>query len=202
MRIINEPTAGMIAYGLDKAAGNVGAKNFFVFDLGGGTFDVSLASIKNDKIKVKAIAGDTHLGGEEFDNRTADYMVQEFNKKHKKDISGNPKALRRLRTACERAKKNLSSTTLTRIEIECLFEGIDFYANATHAKFEELNMNLFTKCMETVETCLRYANMDMRYVHEIVLIGGSTRIPKVRQLLQEFFNGKEQYWLLLLLFGS
>ncbi|GKV08148.1 hypothetical protein SLEP1_g19823 [Rubroshorea leprosula] len=191
MRIINEPTAAAIAYGLDKKAGSSGEKNVLIFDLGGGTFDVSLLTIEEGIFEVKATAGDTHLGGEDFDNRMVNHFVQEFKRKHKKDISGNPRALRRLRTACERAKRTLSSTAQTTIEIDSLYEGIDFYTTITRARFEELNMDLFRKCMEPVEKCLRDAKMDKSSVHDVVLVGGSTRIPKVQQLLQDFFNGKE-----------
>ncbi|GBG71286.1 hypothetical protein CBR_g8708 [Chara braunii] len=191
MRIINEPTAAAIAYGLDKKASSVGEKNVMIFDLGGGTFDVSLLTIEEGIFEVKATAGDTHLGGEDFDSRMVHHFVQEFKRKHKKDISGSARALRRLRTACERAKRTLSSTAQTTIEIDSLFEGIDFYSTITRARFEELNMDLFRKCMEPVEKCLRDAKMDKKSVHEVVLVGGSTRIPKVQQLLQDFFNGKE-----------
>ncbi|KAF2575095.1 hypothetical protein F2Q70_00006869 [Brassica cretica] len=191
MRIINEPTAAAIAYGLDKKATSVGEKNVLIFDLGGGTFDVSLLTIEEGIFEVKATAGDTHLGGEDFDNRMVNHFVQEFKRKSKKDITGNPRALRRLRTACERAKRTLSSTAQTTIEIDSLFEGIDFYSALTRARFEELNMDLFRKCMEPVEKCLRDAKMDKSTVHDVVLVGGSTRIPKVQQLLQDFFNGKE-----------
>ncbi|KAG5391531.1 hypothetical protein IGI04_021494 [Brassica rapa subsp. trilocularis] len=191
MRIINEPTAAAIAYGLDKKATSVGEKNVLIFDLGGGTFDVSLLTIEEGIFEVKATAGDTHLGGEDFDNRMVNHFVQEFKRKSKKDISGNPRALRRLRTACERAKRTLSSTAQTTIEIDSLFEGIDFFSALTRARFEELNMDLFRKCMEPVEKCLRDAKMDKSTVHDVVLVGGSTRIPKVQQLLQDFFNGKE-----------
>ncbi|KAI9187322.1 hypothetical protein LWI28_026784 [Acer negundo] len=191
LRIINEPTAAAIAYGLDKKASRKGEQNILIFDLGGGTFDVSLMTIEEGIFEVKATAGDTHLGGEDFDNRMVNHFVSEFRRKHKKDISGNARALRRLRTACERAKRTLSSTTQTTIEIDSLYEGIDFYATITRARFEELNMDLFRKCMEPVEKCLRDAKMDKSHVHEVVLVGGSTRIPKVQQLLQDFFNGKE-----------
>ncbi|KAK8928761.1 putative mediator of RNA polymerase II transcription subunit 37c [Platanthera zijinensis] len=192
MRIINEPTAAAIAYGLDKkGSGSTGEKNVLIFDLGGGTFDVSLLTIEEGIFEVKATAGDTHLGGEDFDNRMVNHFVQEFKRKHKKDIGGNPRALRRLRTACERAKRTLSSTAQTTIEIDSLYEGIDFYTTITRARFEELNMDLFRKCMEPVEKCLRDAKMDKSLVHDVVLVGGSTRIPKVQQLLQDFFNGKE-----------
>ncbi|KAH9701197.1 Heat shock cognate 70 kDa protein [Citrus sinensis] len=191
MRIINEPTAAAIAYGLDKKAGSTGEKNVLIFDLGGGTFDVSLLTIHQGIFEVKATAGDTHLGGEDFDNRMVNHFVQEFKRKNKKDISGNPRALRRLRTACERAKRTLSSTARTTIEIDSLYEGINFYTTITRARFEGLNMGLFRKCMEPVEKCLRDAKMDKSSVHDVVLVGGSTRIPKVQQLLQDFFNGKE-----------
>jgi L1 cell adhesion molecule like protein len=143
LRIINEPTAAAIAYGLDKKASSVGEKNVLIFDLGGGTFDVSLLTIEEGIFEVKATAGDTHLGGEDFDNRMVNHFVQEFKRKNKKDITGNPRALRRLRTACERAKRTLSSTAQTTIEIDSLYEGIDFYSTITRARFEELNMDLF-----------------------------------------------------------
>merc|ERR1719504_140226 len=192
MRIINEPTAAAIAYGLDKKAENGGAeRNVLIFDLGGGTFDVSLLTIEEGIFEVKATAGDTHLGGEDFDQRLMNHFVHEFKRKNKKDITGNPRALRRLRTACERAKRTLSSTAQTSIEIDSLFEGVDFYTSITRARFEELNMDLFRKCMEPVEKCLRDSKMDKSSVHEIVLVGGSTRIPKVQTLLSDFFNGKE-----------
>ncbi|KAK6795600.1 hypothetical protein RDI58_009054 [Solanum bulbocastanum] len=191
MRIINEPTAAAIAYGLDKKSSSSGEKNVLIFDLGGGTFDVSLLTIEEGIFEVKATAGDTHLGGEDFDNRLVNHFVQEFKRKHKKDISGNPRALRRLRTACERAKRTLSSTAQTTIEIDSLYEGIDFYATITRARFEEMNMDLFRKCMEPVEKCLKDAKIDKGHIHDVVLVGGSTRIPKVQQLLQDFFNGKE-----------
>ena len=192
MRIINEPTAAAIAYGLDKKAESGGAeRNVLIFDLGGGTFDVSLLTIEEGIFEVKATAGDTHLGGEDFDQRLMNHFVQEFKRKNKKDITGNPRALRRLRTACERAKRTLSSTAQTSIEIDSLFEGVDFYTSITRARFEELNMDLFRKCMEPVEKCLRDSKMDKSSVHEIVMVGGSTRIPKVQSLLVDFFNGKE-----------
>ncbi|KAL6532772.1 70-kilodalton heat shock protein [Orobanche gracilis] len=191
LRIINEPTAAAIAYGLDKKGSKRGEQNILVFDLGGGTFDVSLLTIEEGIFEVKATAGDTHLGGEDFDNRLVNHFVSEFRRKNKKDISGNARSLRRLRTACERAKRTLSSTTQTTIEVDSLFEGIDFYATITRARFEELCMDLFLKCMEPVEKCLRDAKIDKSLVHEVVLVGGSTRIPKVQQLLQDFFNGKE-----------
>ncbi|KAH6827251.1 heat shock protein 70 [Perilla frutescens var. hirtella] len=190
MRIINEPTAAAIAYGLEKIKGtSSGEKNVLIFDLGGGTCDVSLITIDEDIFDVKGISGDTHLGGGDFDKRMVNHFIKEFKrKKPNKDISGNPRALRRLRSACERAKRTLSSTAETKIEIESF---VDFYLSISRAKFEEMNIDLFRKCMELVETCLRDANMDKSSVHEVVLVGGSSRIPKVQQLLQEFFNGKE-----------
>ncbi|XP_021899321.1 heat shock 70 kDa protein-like [Carica papaya] len=191
MRIINEPTAAAIAYGLDKRASRTGEQEVLIFDLGGGTFDVSLLTIEEGIFEVKATAGDTHLGGEDFDNRLVNHFVAEFRRKRKKDISGNSRALRRLRTACERAKRALSSTSQTTIEIDSLYEGIDFYAIITRARFEELNMDLFRKCMEPVEKCIRDAKIDKSLVNEVVLVGGSTRIPKIQQILQDFFNGKE-----------
>ena len=189
LRIINEPTAAAIAYGLDKNKDD--DTNVLIFDLGGGTFDVSLLNIEGGIFEVKATAGDTHLGGEDFDARLVRHFMDEFRRKHKKDISGNARALRRLRTACERAKRTLSSTAQTTIEIDSLYEGVDFYTTITRARFEELNMDLFRKCMEPVEQVLRDAKMDKSMVHEVVLVGGSTRIPKIQQMLSDFFNGKE-----------
>ncbi|KAL3678049.1 hypothetical protein R1sor_021005 [Riccia sorocarpa] len=191
MRIINEPTAAAIAYGLDKKSTATGEKNVLIFDLGGGTFDVSILTIEEGIFEVKSTAGDTHLGGEDFDNRLVNHFVQEFKRKYKKDISSNPRALRRLRTAAERAKRTLSSTAQTTIEIDSLYEGVDFYTTITRARFEELNMDMFRKCMEPVEKCLKDAKLDKSSIHDVVLVGGSTRIPKVQQLLQDFFNGKE-----------
>ena len=192
LRIINEPTAAAIAYGLDKkTSGGTAERNVMIFDLGGGTFDVSLLTIEEGIFEVKATAGDTHLGGEDFDNRLVNHFVTEFKRKNKKDITGNPRALRRLRTACERAKRTLSSTAQTTIEIDSLFEGIDFFTSITRARFEELNMDLFRNCMDPVEKTLRDAKIDKGSVHEVVLVGGSTRIPKIQTLLQDFFNGKE-----------
>jgi len=190
-RIINEPTAAAIAYGLDKKSGGGGEQNILIFDLGGGTFDVSILSIDDGIFEVKATAGDTHLGGEDFDNRMVDHFIQEFKRKHKKDISGNKRAVRRLRTACERAKRTLSSAAQANIEIDSLFEGIDFYTSITRARFEELCSDLFKGTLEPVEKALRDSKLDKSSIQEIVLVGGSTRIPKVQKLLQDFFNGKE-----------
>jgi len=189
LRIINEPTAAAIAYGLDKNA--KGEKNVLIFDLGGGTFDVSLLSIDDGIFEVKATAGDTHLGGEDFDNRMVNYFVTEFKKKHKKDLSTNKRSLRRLRTACEKAKRTLSSSTNAAIEIDSIFEGIDFYTSMSRAKFESLCDDLFRGCIEPVEKVLRDSKSDKSDVDEIVLVGGSTRIPKVQKLISDFFNGKE-----------
>jgi len=188
LRIINEPTAAAIAYGLDKKGKE---KNVLIFDLGGGTFDVSLLTIEEGIFEVKATAGDTHLGGEDFDNRMVDYFTQEFKRKYRKDMSENQRALRRLRTACERAKRTLSSSTQANIEIDSLFEGVDFNSVITRAKFEDLNMDYFRKCMEPVEKVLKDSKLSKSQVHEVVLVGGSTRIPKVQEMLSEFFNGKE-----------
>jgi L1 cell adhesion molecule like protein len=191
MRIINEPTAAAVAYGMGVKEQAKGERNVLIFDLGGGTFDVSLLTIEEGIFEVKATAGDTHLGGEDFDNRMVDHFVQEFKRKNKKDISDNARALRRLRTACERAKRTLSTTASTNIEIDSLYEGVDFHTTLTRARFEELNMDLFRKCMDPVEKVLRDAKMGKSQIHDVVLVGGSTRIPKVQQLLQDFFNGKE-----------
>merc|ERR1712194_14840 len=188
LRIINEPTAAAIAYGLDKKGDE---KNVLIFDLGGGTFDVSLLTIEEGIFEVKATAGDTHLGGEDFDNRMVDYFLTDFKRKHKKDMSSNNRSLRRLRTACERAKRTLSSSTQAHIEIDSLFDGIDFNATITRARFEDLNMDYFKKCMEPCEKVLRDAKISKAGVDEIVLVGGSTRIPKVQTMLSEFFNSKE-----------
>jgi len=190
-RIINEPTAAAIAYGLDKKSGSSSEKNILIFDLGGGTFDVSILSIDDGIFEVKATAGDTHLGGEDFDNRMVDHFIQEFKRKNKKDISGNKRALRRLRTACERAKRTLSSAAQASIEIDSLFEGVDLYTSITRARFEELCSDLFKGTLDPVEKALRDSKMDKSSINEIVLVGGSTRIPKVQKLLQDFFNGKE-----------
>ncbi|EIW72810.1 hypothetical protein TREMEDRAFT_36956 [Tremella mesenterica DSM 1558] len=189
LRIINEPTAAAIAYGLDKKSG--GEKNILIFDLGGGTFDVSLLTIEEGIFEVKATAGDTHLGGEDFDNRLVNHFVQEFKRKNKKDLSSNARALRRLRTACERAKRTLSSAAQTSIEIDSLFDGIDFYTSITRARFEELCQDLFRSTMEPVEKVLRDSKMDKASVHEIVLVGGSTRIPKIQKMVSDMFSGKE-----------
>merc|ERR1719365_467725 len=189
LRIINEPTAAAIAYGLDKKG--AAESNVLIFDLGGGTFDVSILTIEGGIFEVKSTAGDTHLGGEDFDNRMGDHFVSEVKRKHKKDMKGNKRALRRLRTACERAKRTLSASAQANIEIDSLFEGIDFYTSITRARFEELCSDLFKGTLEPVEKALRDSKLDKSSIQEIVLVGGSTRIPKVQKLLQDFFNGKE-----------
>ncbi|KAK4455433.1 heat shock 70 kDa protein [Podospora aff. communis PSN243] len=189
LRIINEPTAAAIAYGLDKKV--EGERNVLIFDLGGGTFDVSLLTIEEGIFEVKSTAGDTHLGGEDFDNRLVNHFVNEFKRKHKKDLSTNVRALRRLRTACERAKRTLSSSAQTSIEIDSLFEGIDFYTSITRARFEELCQDLFRSTLQPVDRVLTDAKIDKSQVHEIVLVGGSTRIPRIQKLITDYFNGKE-----------
>ena len=191
LRIINEPTAAAIAYGLDKKTKGDGEQNILIFDLGGGTFDVSLLTIDDGIFEVKATAGDTHLGGEDFDNRLVAWCVQEFKRKYKKDPTGNNRALRRLRTACERAKRTLSSSAETTIEVDALFDGTDFNTKITRAKFEELCMDLFRSTIDPVERVIRDSKISKGNIHEVVLVGGSTRIPKVCNLLTEFFNGKE-----------
>ena len=188
LRIINEPTAAAIAYGLDKKGGE---KNILIFDLGGGTFDVSLLTIDDGIFEVKATAGDTHLGGEDFDNRMVEFFTREFKRKSRKDIGSNARSLRRLRTACERAKRTLSSSTQAHIEVDSLFEGVDFNSTLTRARFEEMNQDYFNKCMLPVEKVLRDAKMSKSQVDEIVLVGGSSRIPKIQEKLSSFFNGKE-----------
>ena len=189
LRIINEPTAAAIAYGLDR--GTKEERNVLIFDLGGGTFDVSLLTIEDGVFEVKATAGDTHLGGEDFDNRLVEYFVADFMKKTGLDIRDNPRAMRRLRTQCERAKRILSNSNQTTIEIDGLYEGADYHCVITRAKFEELCLPLFNLTIPPVERVLKDAHMSKNQVHDVVLVGGSTRIPKVVQLLTDFFNGKE-----------
>lgn len=189
IRILNEPTAAAIAYGLDKGAGAT-ERNVLIFDLGGGTFDVSLLAMDGGVFEVQATAGDTHLGGEDFDNRLVSHFVEEFKRKNKRDPSSNPRALRRLRTACERAKRALSSAAHTTVEIDAFFEGVDFYTSITRARFEELCGDLFRGTLAPVEKVLADAKVDKRSVHDVVMVGGSTRIPKVQQLVSDFFGGK------------
>lgn len=190
IRIINEPTAAALAYGLDNPHIE-GEIYVLIFDLGGGTLNVSLLRIDDKIFEVKATAGDNNLGGEDFNNILMNHFVQDFKRKYKKDMTGNAKALMRLRNSCARAKRTLSSTAQTTIEIDSLLDGIDFYSTITRARFEELNLGLFRKCVQPVEKCLRDAKIDKNSIHDVILVGGSTRIPKVQCLLQDFFNGKE-----------
>ena len=187
-RIINEPTAAAIAYGLDKRGGE---KNILVFDLGGGTFDVTALTIDNGVFEVLATNGDTHLGGEDFDQRVMKYFMREFNKKYKTDMSGDSRAKQKLRREVERVKRTLSSQPSARLEVEALFDGIDFSETLTRARFELLNLDLFKKTLTPVSKVLEDAGLKKGELDEVVLVGGSTRIPKVQQLLRDFFNGKE-----------
>lgn len=190
LRIINEPTAAAIAYGLEKT--NDGKeKNVIIFDCGGGTHDVSLLTIDGGIFEVKATAGDTHLGGEDIDNRLVEHFVNEFKKKHKHDLTTNPRSMKRLKTACERAKRTLSSSATTSVELDSVYEGIDLNSTISRARYEELCADIFKRVLDPVEKVLRDAKMDKSDIHDIVLVGGSTRIPKIQQLLQDFFNGKE-----------
>merc|ERR1719493_223060 len=190
LRIINEPTAAAIAYGLDNA-GETEEKNVLIFDLGGGTFDVSLLTIDEGIFQVLATAGDTHLGGEDFDNRLVEFCIQDFKKKNKLDIRESARAMRRLRTACEQAKRSLSGARRVTIEVDTLYEGIDYHVVVSRPKFEKLCEADFQRCMAPVSQVLQDAKMSKNDVHEVVLVGGSTRIPKIQELLSKFFNGKE-----------
>lgn len=190
LRIINEPTAAAIAYGMDKTNATK-EKSVLIFDLGGGTFDVTLLTIDGGIFEVKATAGDTHLGGEDFDNRLVDYFATEFKTRCGKDCRANPRAVRRLRTACERLKRTLSSSTSANIEIDALFEGCDFFSKLTRARFEEMCKDQFERCLDPVRKVLADAKVSPNEVDDIVLVGGSSRIPRVQQLVQQFFNGKE-----------
>ena len=189
LRIINEPTAAAIAYGLTDKSDT--EKNVLIYDLGGGTFDVSLLTIDNGVFEVKATAGDTHLGGEDFDNRLINHFVKEFNRTNKIDISNNKRAIQRLKSACERAKRTLSSSTKADIEIDSLSDGVDFNSSITRARFEDLCSDYFINTLKPVEQVLNDSKMSKNQIHEVVLVGGSTRIPKVQALLKNFFNGKE-----------
>ena len=188
LRIINEPTAAAIAYGLDNKSEQ--EKNILIYDLGGGTFDVTLLSIEDGVFEVKATAGDTRLGGEDFDTRLVQHFTQDFKRKHKKDITENKRSVRRLRTACENLKKTLSSSTQATIELDSLFEGIDYTGNITRARFEELCGDLFRKTFEPVEKVIKDSNISKSNIHEVILVGGSTRIPKIQKQLENYFNGK------------
>lgn len=189
LRIINEPTAAAIAYGMDNK--NSVEKHVLIFDCGGGTHDVTLLSIEDGIFEVKSTAGDSHLGGEDIDNLLLEHFIKEFKRKHKHDIKSNPRSVRRLRTSCELAKRNLSSSTQASIEIDSLYDGIDFVSSITRARFEELCADIFKRTMEPVEQVIRDAKMSKGDVDEIILVGGTTRIPRIQKLLSEFFNGKE-----------
>ena len=189
LRIINEPTAAALSYGLDKKDSD--DLNILIFDLGGGTFDVSILNIDDGMFEVKATAGDTHLGGEDFDNILLKHFIQEFKRKHKHDISENKRSVRRLKTACERLKRTLSSVTNATLELDSLYEGIDFNSSLTRARFENMCDSYFRNCLETVNKVLVDAKMDKSEIQEIVLVGGSTRIPKIQDMLSKHFNGKE-----------
>jgi L1 cell adhesion molecule like protein len=189
LRIINEPTAAVIAYGLDKKSSK--ERNVMIFDCGGGTHDVSIITVEDSVFEVKATGGDKFLGGEDFDTKLVEHFAEEFKRKHKKDIKDNKRALRRLRTACESAKRTLSSATVANIEIDSLYDGIDFSSTITRAKFENLCDDVFKRIMAPIDQVLRDSKMSKDKIHEIVLVGGSSRIPRVQQLLRDFFNGKE-----------
>lgn len=190
LRIINEPTAAAIAYGLGSGKSEK-ERNVLIYDLGGGTFDVSLLHIQGGVFTVKATAGDTHLGGQDFDTNLLDHFKKEFLRKTKKDLSGDARALRRLRTACERAKRTLSNGTQTTVEIDSLFEGEDFNAQITRARFEDLNARAFSGTLDPVQQVLKDSSLEKGKVDEIVLVGGSTRIPRIQKLLSDFFDGKK-----------
>jgi L1 cell adhesion molecule like protein len=189
VRIINEPTAAALAYGLDNKSSK--ERRVLIFDIGGGTFDVTVLSIDDGIFEVIATGGNSRLGGSDFDNRLVEHFVAEFKRKHKKDVSQSPRAMGRLKAAAERAKKTLSTAAQASVECEALFEGLDFVTSVTRARFEELNMGFFRECIETVEKVLLDAKMDKHRVDEVVLVGGSSRIPKIQSMLQEFFGGKE-----------
>merc|ERR1719158_1500708 len=188
MRIINEPTAAAIAYGLDKKGGE---KNILVFDLGGGTFDVTLLTIDNGVFEVLATNGDTHLGGEDFDQRVMKYFAKKFKKAHGKDLTKDKRAMQKLRREVERVKRALSSQHQARLDIESLHDGIDFSETLTRARFEELNLDLFKKTLKPVAKVMSDAGLKKSEIDEVVMVGGSTRIPKVQQLIKDYFNGKE-----------
>jgi len=190
-RIVNEPTAAAIAYGLDAKKKENGEVSILVFDMGGGTFDVSILTIQREVFEVKATAGDPHLGGEDFDNRMLSHCISEFRRKFNADPTRNQRAIRRLRTQCERAKRQLSTQTSVTIEVDSLHEGNDFSIRMSRAKFEELNVDYFKKAMEPVSQCLMDSGLPKSSIREVVMVGGSTRIPKVQQLVSAFFNGKD-----------
>lgn len=189
LRIINEPTAAAIAYGLDNKSSQ--EKNILVFDFGGGTFDVTVLTVEDGIFEVKATGGNTHLGGEDIDNRLVQHFIDEFKRKNKKNITDNARAVKRLKMACERAKRTLSSSTSTTIELDSLYEGIDFMSSLTRARMDELCLDLYRKCMDAVDKVLLDSGLAKSDIHDVVLVGGSTRIPKIQQLLSDYFNGKE-----------
>lgn len=189
LRIINEPTAAAVAYGLDKRG--AGEQNILIFDLGGGTFDVTVLTVDEGIFEVKSTTGNSHLGGEDFDNRLVKHFSDEFKRKHKKDLSGNAKSVKRLKIAAERAKRTLSSSATAALELDSLFDGVDFATNITRARFDELCMDLFKQCMDCVDKALLDASVSKSDIHEIVLVGGSSRIPRIQQMLSDYFHGKE-----------
>ena len=191
IRLINEPTAAAIAYGLDNKNELKKEKNVLIFDLGGGTFDISVLTIEDGVFEVKAVGGDNNLGGEDIDNRMVDHFCEEFKRKHNKNLKDSDRAVRRLKTACERAKRTLSSSMVANVEIDSLFEGIDFNSSITRAKFESINGDLFTKTIEPLDKVLKDSGLSKSEIQEVVLVGGTTRIPKVQELLSKYFNGKE-----------
>ena len=189
LRIINEPTAAAVAYGLDNKDGS--EKNVLIFDCGGGTFDVTILTVEDGLFEVKATGGCAHLGGEDIDNRMVKHFLEEFKRKYKKDISDNSRAVKRLKTACERAKRTLSSSATANIELDSLYDGIDFASSLSRARLDEMCMDLYKQCMESVEKVLSDSGLSKSEIHDVVLVGGSTRIPKMQQMLSDFFNGKE-----------
>jgi len=189
LRIINEPTAAAMAYGLNTDSKT--ERNVLIYDFGGGTFDVSLLNIDDGVFEVLATSGDCHLGGEDIDNRLVKHFTNEFKRKHKKDLSGNARSVKRLKVACERLKRTLSSANQAQIELESLFEGVDFFSTMTRARFEEINGDIFRNTLKPVENVLRDSKKSKSEIHDIVLVGGTTRIPKIQQLLSDYFNGKE-----------
>lgn len=188
LRLLNEPTAAALCYGLDKTSDE---KHILVFDCGGGTFDVTILSVENGIFESLSTNGDVHLGGEDFDTRMVEHFVREFKRKHGKDITGNHRSMRRLRTACERAKRTLSSTAVSNVEVDSLCDGIDFSSSITRSRFEELNQDLFTRCITCVDNAIRDSGLDKGKIDDIVLVGGSTRIPKIQKILSDYFGGKE-----------
>lgn len=190
LRLLNEPTAAALCYGLDKVSSE---RNILVFDCGGGTFDVTVLSVDNGVFEVLSTNGDVHLGGEDFDTRMVEHFVKEFKRKSGKDIIGNHRSMRRLRTACERAKRTLSSSAVSTVEVDSLFDGVDFSSSLTRSRFEELNQDLFQRCITCVDQAIRDSQLDKSKIDDIVLVGGSTRIPKIQKILSDYFNGKELY---------